>query len=92
MKQILKLNILALEEVKINHRRFGVAATDPLHEPVTWYKITHPGTHALSTYHHHHHHLLALKRAGIIKFTIMARRPQETTRLITETTSAVINK
>ena len=91
MKQILKLNILALEEVKINHRRFGVAATDPLHEPVTWYKITHPGTHALSTYHHHHH-LLALKRAGIIKFTIMARRPQETTRLITETTSAVINK
>ena len=33
-----------------------------------------------------------IQREGVVKFTMMARRPQETTRLITEATSAVINK
>ena len=36
--------------------------------------------------------LVKIKREGGIKFIIMARRPQETTRLIIEATSAVINK
>ena len=48
--------------------------------------------------HHYYYHyhlfncLVKIKREGLIKFTIMARRPQETTRLTTEATSAVINK
>ena len=36
--------------------------------------------------------LIKIKTEGVMKFTIMARRPQETTRLITEATSAVIYK
>ena len=36
--------------------------------------------------------LVKIKREGGIKFTIMARRPQETIRIIIEATSAVINK
>ena len=36
--------------------------------------------------------LIKIKTEGVMKFTIMARRPQETTRLITEATSADIIK
>ena len=36
--------------------------------------------------------LIKIKTEGVKKFTIMARRPQETTRLITQATSAVIYK
>ena len=36
--------------------------------------------------------IMKIKREGVRKFTIMERRPQETTRLIAEATSAVINK
>ena len=46
-------------------------------------------------YHYHYHLFLCLTKTikqEMIEFTIMARRPQETTRLIREATSAVINK
>ena len=36
--------------------------------------------------------LVRIKSEEGIRFTIMARRPQETTRFITEATSAVINR
>ena len=48
----------------------------------------------LHHHHRHHHHYLPYqnKKEGFIKFTIMGRRPQESTRLTTEATSAIINK
>ena len=45
-------------------------------------------------FRHHHHHLFVLVKEETIKLQVevMARRPQETTRLIREATSAVINR
>ena len=46
--------------------------------------------HRRRHHYHRHHHLficlIKIKREGVLKFTIMARRPQETTGLITEAT------